>query len=76
MLSQVSESDSGKLGLVLQDGGGRLGNEDLSAVTDSGDSRRAMDREADIAFGVELSFAGVDAHADAYRGAVRPRMAS
>ena len=55
--------------------GRRLGQEDLAAVTGRADPRGPVDVGPDVlAIRIERAVAGVEAHPDADRDAVRPRL--
>ncbi len=60
VLAQVTDR-----GLVLQEAPRRLGEDDLPAVSGSGDSRCAVDVDADVALVGDERLTGVDAHAHA-----------
>ena len=55
--------------------GGRRREQDLPAVPGGADARRAVDVDPDVALLADDGLAGVDAHADAELGPVRPVMA-
>ena len=57
---------------VGDEGRRRLGQDDLAAVPDGGDPSRAVDVEAAVVVAARMGLAGVQAHPDADRDAVRP----
>ena len=75
VLAQVAQGDArGKL--PADERRGRLGQQDLSAVTGRHDPRRAVDGRAEEVAAARIGVAGVDAHPDADRARVRPGLRS
>ena len=81
-LVDVLEADRAELDLAHAVGqrarherGGRRGQQDLPAVAGGADPRGAMDVDPDVALLSDDGLAGVDAHADAELGPVRPVVA-
>ena len=58
--------------LAPHQGGGGLGEQNLAAVAAVGDAGGAVDVHADVALFDQPGLAGVQAHADAHLGVVRP----
>jgi hypothetical protein len=61
VLAEIAEGD------ISDEATGRLGEDDLSPVSGAGDSRRAVDVDADVALLGHDRLAGVEAHANADR---------
>ena len=72
--SPRSRSVTPSTGLVVEQGAGRLGREDLAAVGHRREPGRPVDAEADEALPGLVGAAGVEAHPDPDRRVVRPRL--
>ena len=75
LLAEVAEEEVEVLLLVLEERLRRLGDEHLATVRGSPDARGAVHGEARVAAVGSDRLAGVDAHAHAHLGAVRPLVA-
>ncbi len=73
VLSEVQKRN-GRDRVVAEELARRLRDEHLAAVPGSGDPRRTVHTETYVAFSADRGLAGVNPHADAELGAVRPRV--
>ncbi len=71
LLTEVEEREL----LVLEQGVGRLGHENLATLPGGADACRAMDGKAVVLVGGDRCLTRVDAHSDARLDAVRPLVA-
>ena len=71
LLAEVEERQL----LVLEQGVGRLGHENLTSLAGGADARRAMDGQAVVLVGGDRCLTRVDAHSDARLHVVRPLVA-